>query len=426
MADKNYKTTEKLKSFLDTNQYKRENLCRGVAGLDGRFVRLRNVHPRGGPDGGKDFLGETTDGLLVFGAVGFKNQADDSKEDKKEINDKFKQDLEAALNHEPLPEVFLFFTNVDLTEGEKRGLKNKAIKEGFADCDIFDRERIKSKLNEVDGFALRSQYLDISMNKSEEKSFFNKWGRGIQNLVSESVGSLQDRLSRIEFHSVSGDPIRNFQIIYELEKGEGENVNPHFRIFCSILRRFHDDGVFRIVIGATDDVSRIDGADLGRSYKNAILNITWTGESIPDLTDPEFSKSSGHFIKDRLVAKFKDDWLTAKHPRLTVGDFEGASFIFFSDAQFAQRIKGIHIVSNGYLLDSYSRHELTIDGSDTDPLIPLEFEEGQLLNQWVRIRPSRGSTFQFIFGRKTPTRLIPDRFVKSDAFHQLVSSGQIE
>jgi hypothetical protein len=59
----------------------------------------------------------------VWGAVGFRNSATDSSEDKSWVRKKFLQDLGAALAEKPDLRGFVFFTNVDLTPAEVDALK---------------------------------------------------------------------------------------------------------------------------------------------------------------------------------------------------------------------------------------------------------------------------------------------------------------
>ena len=75
-----YQTDERLKSYLDTNQLHREQLCRAILAIDKRFSDVRPRHPRGGPDGGRDIEALFRDESLAYGAVGFVNQANDSKD----------------------------------------------------------------------------------------------------------------------------------------------------------------------------------------------------------------------------------------------------------------------------------------------------------------------------------------------------------
>jgi hypothetical protein len=80
-----YVTDERLKSFLDTNQLAREQLCLAVLAADKRFSEVRPRHPRGGPDGGRDIEAVFRGGQRTFGAVGFLNQANDSDEQKRQM-----------------------------------------------------------------------------------------------------------------------------------------------------------------------------------------------------------------------------------------------------------------------------------------------------------------------------------------------------
>src|SRR5882724_10258259 len=119
-----YATVERLKGYLDTNQLSREQMCRAILGIDRRFSAVHPRHPRGGPDGGRDIEAVYKQEQKAFGAVGFVNQANDSKDQKKQIYKKFKADIKSALSSEQKPDVFVFLTNVNLTIGEKDDLIN--------------------------------------------------------------------------------------------------------------------------------------------------------------------------------------------------------------------------------------------------------------------------------------------------------------
>lgn len=97
-----YQTDERLKSFLDTNQLYREQMCRAVLATDKRFSDVRPRHPRGGPDGGRDIQAVYRDEQTTFGAVGFVNQGNDSDEQKRIIKKKFLDDLESATSAEKI------------------------------------------------------------------------------------------------------------------------------------------------------------------------------------------------------------------------------------------------------------------------------------------------------------------------------------
>ena len=78
-----YDTDERLKSYLDTNQIHREQMCLAVVAIDRRVSDVRHSHPRGGPDGARDIEAVFNGVQRVFGAEGFVNQATDSEEPKK-------------------------------------------------------------------------------------------------------------------------------------------------------------------------------------------------------------------------------------------------------------------------------------------------------------------------------------------------------
>jgi len=109
-----YQTDERLKSYLDTNQLHREQMCRAILSIDKRFSDVRPRHPRGGRDGGRDIEAVYREEQVAFGAVGFVNQANDSGEQKKTIKGKFQSDLDSAVAVDKKPNAFVFFTNINL------------------------------------------------------------------------------------------------------------------------------------------------------------------------------------------------------------------------------------------------------------------------------------------------------------------------
>lgn len=122
-------TEERLRTWV-VSQPDRERMCLGILASDSRFVDVRPRRPKGGRDGSRD-IELTCDGHTVWGAVGFRNNATDSKEDKKWVVDKFSEDLDAALKENPSLWGFVFLTNIDLTPSEvtnlSRSLQNAAV-----------------------------------------------------------------------------------------------------------------------------------------------------------------------------------------------------------------------------------------------------------------------------------------------------------
>ena len=167
-------TDERLRSYLDSNQLSRERMCLAVLAIDKRFTDVRPRHPSGGRDGGRDIEAVFEGGQKTFGAAGFMNGANDSAEQKKAIKAKFQSDLKSALEADKFLKCFVFFTNINLTVGEKDEMIAKAKKAGILFCEIFDRERIRVSLDNADGFAIRFQYLGLPLSEAEQATFFAK------------------------------------------------------------------------------------------------------------------------------------------------------------------------------------------------------------------------------------------------------------
>jgi hypothetical protein len=75
-----YVTDQRLKGYLDSYQLHREQMCLAVMAIDKRFSDVRPRHPRGGPDGARDIEAVFKESLRAFGAVGFVNRANASRQ----------------------------------------------------------------------------------------------------------------------------------------------------------------------------------------------------------------------------------------------------------------------------------------------------------------------------------------------------------
>jgi hypothetical protein len=135
---------------------------------------------------------------VAYGAVGFKNSATDSKDEKKEIQKKFMEDLAAARAAKPDLTVFVFFTNVDLTPTEERALRTTATKKGLSTVEIVDRERMRILLDSPRGLAYRFQYLDLPLSSAEQATFFNEFGSELQSLMTQRFERVDQALARVE------------------------------------------------------------------------------------------------------------------------------------------------------------------------------------------------------------------------------------
>jgi hypothetical protein len=252
-----YETDARLKSYLDTNQLGREQMCLAVLAIDKRFSEVRPRHPGGGPDGGRDIEAIYRQAQLAYGAIGFVNQANDSGEQKKKINKKFSEDLASAVGADPRPEVFVFFTNLNLTIGEKDALITDARHAGTTYCDIFDRERIRISLDGPDGFSIRFQYLGLALSEEEQASFFAKWGDDIQSLVASGFQRLERTLDRVLFLQEAADVLTTLKFIFELDREYPANEIGHFRAFCIVQLKEIKHDIFEVLFVSTDKADRM-------------------------------------------------------------------------------------------------------------------------------------------------------------------------
>ena len=427
-----YETDEKLKSYLDTNQLHREQLCTAVLAIDKRFSDVRPRHPRGGRDGGRDIQALFQGDQTAFGAVGFVNQANDSMEQKKTIFSKYTDDLKSALTTDTKPHVFIFFTNVNLTLGEKDSLIEKSRKKGISYSEIFDRERLRIALDSPDGFSIRFQFLNIVLSEEEQASFFARWGDDIQSVISTGFQKVESMLNRILFFQEAGDPLHYLTFSFELDREySGDNIG-HFRVFCSMHLKEPKHKVLDIIFGSSDKSKRMRD-DIGSNteiekagIKHGISGGQWESyldlEQEEDLEEPENEVhyeqvgSSSAIGRDEikfLPIVYSRDSFMGYLPTISMRDLDEAMFLPMLNRSLAEKVHAIHIYSNGYKIQEIGSKDFGIDDSEFEPRIPVEFSDQELEDRWVRIRPSTGaSVFYFRFFEQTPKRMFVPEEVK--------------
>jgi hypothetical protein len=421
-----YQTDEKLKSYLDTYQLHREQMCRAVLATDKRFTDVRPRHPRGGPDGGRDIQAIFRDELTAFGAVGFVNQANDSEEQKKKIKKKFSDDLESAISAEPKLKAFVFFTNINLTIGEKDSLISHAKKEGVLNCDVFDRERLRIALDSPDGFSIRFQYLNIHLSEEEQASFFSRWGDDIQSVISSGFQKIEGTLNRVLFLQESNDPITSLTISFELKKKYSGDEIGHFRAFCYLTLKEPKHRILSVLFGASDKSNRMrndndtDFSSQKSGIKYGIGSGQWEQHVNFEDNDNESSEhdeetekwsqvgsgsSIGRDEVEFLPISYSKSSFIRFFPVISLRDLDDAMFLPFVNRSFAEKIKAIHIYSNGYKLQEIAESDINIDTAEIEPNFPALFDDSELSDQWVRVRPQGSSTYYMRFFERTPKRL---------------------
>lgn len=429
-----YETDERLKSYLDTNQLQREQLCLAILALDKRFTDVRPRHPRGGADGGRDIEAQFRGTELAYGAVGFVNQAADVDEKKKTIRIKFRDDLNSAWDANPRPSVFVFFTNVNFTVGEKSDLVAQAQAKGFAVCDILDRERLRVALDSPDGFAARFQFLNISMSDSEQASFFAKWGDEIQSVIATGFQEVHSTLSQLLFLQEAERPISGLHVQFKLKREYDATEIGHFRAFCSIYLREPKLGILGLLIGKTDKSNRFrtdikqestEYPGIGSGIASGQWKVAWdiTSEhddsSESELNDKKdvgkylpLGSGSGVGMKSvqNLVVSYNTDSFIRFEPVLTLMDFDECSWIPILNKSLAEKLDSIRIFANGYMLYDSDKKGFGIDNSKFELDLGEVFSEDELSDPWVRIRPAEpSSAFNLSFVDNVPVRMFKSK-----------------
>lgn len=408
-----YQTDERLKSYLDTNQLLRERMCRSILATDKRFSEVRPRHPRGGPDGGRDIQAIFREEQTAFGAVGFVNQANDSDEQKKIIKKKFIDDLESASSADIVPKVFIFFTNINLTLKEKENLIVKAKKKNFLHCEILDREMLRIALDNLDGFSIRFQYLNIPLSEAEQASFFAKWGDDIQSVISTGFQKIDNTLNRILFFQEASDSLAYLTFSFELDKEYDAERIGHFRLFCSMHLKELKHKIFSILFGSFDRTDRIGESfmvDEKAGIKYGISGAQWEQYLSEDKNEFQYSligSSAGigmNIVKSISITYSKDN-LVRLSPNLNLKDFDEAMYLPIVNKSLAEKVNIIHIYANGYKLQEIYKSEFKIDYDPFKAEIPIEFNSNELQDSWVRIRPNNSSAFKISFSDKTPKRM---------------------
>jgi hypothetical protein len=433
-------TDMRLRSWLDTNQRDREQMCRSVLALDSHYSDVRPRHPSGGPDGGRDIEAVFDGERVAYGAVGFQNSGNDSEEQKKQIRGKFSSDLKSALAARRDLKVFAFFTNLHFTMGEQSEMKEEARKAGIEHCDILDRERLRIELDSPAGFFLRFQHLGIPLSEAEQASFLARYGDRIQEVVSTGFQRIERTLNRILFLQEAGNVLAAIQIRFQLKESYSAAEVGHFRAFVDLWLRALKHDIFMILFGSSDKSNRFRD-DLKDDLKNQPAGIAhgigsgqWeehvklpqpggpNEESKPDLgpgtTDQEVRDDhdlvyvgSGSSIGMDPVPAITihythDDTLIRFQPRLDLRDLDDCMFLPFLNQSLAEKLQSIEVFANGYKLARIGPEDFRIDRSQYKRPFPDAFSPAELADPWVRIRPSNGSsTFQLNFMSTTPRRM---------------------
>ena len=416
-----YQTDERLKSYLDTNQLYREQMCLALLKNDRRFTNVVPRQPHGGADGGRDIEALYMDREKTFGAVGFINQANDSKEQKKQIKKKFKDDLARVVQVEKILSVFIFFTNIRFTVNEKDSLIMQAKKVGISTCEIWDRERLRIGLDTADGFCIRYQYLGISLSEEEQASFFSRWGDDIQSVISTGFQKIEKKLDDIIFYQVANETLQYLSVTIKLKRVYKAEEIGHFRMFCFFDITQPHCKIDEIIIGASDKSHRMM-PNLHKSknvqlsgIKYGICRGAWEGYygNTKKLKSVSPSASIGMNEVEKINFSYNKDGFIIRYPHnMSIMDINKSYFVFFVNKSISKCIDSIIINANEYTIEKIYGDSFLIDESDVDfESFPVLFSEEEMKDPWVRIRPNNvNSLFKIDFHKKVPQRIsIPEK-----------------
>ena len=333
-------TDERLRHALNADQPSRERLCTALLALDRNFSDIRPRRPEGGPDGGRDI--ECLRGPNVcFGAVGFVNNASDSPKDKKDIKKKFKSDLLSAIQQNKDLKAFVFFTNIDLTPSEVSELKHFAEAQGISFTDIYWRDRIRQALDGTEGLAIRYQYLGISLSEAEQASFFSRFGKDLESLLTGKFERLEQKIDFIEYLRWQTGMIRmvTFDVLFnEPEKSE-KNEYEHFRVCLELQGLAHEKR--NIIIGGQDDYWKSNN-DMWFFGTKTFFFRERVGK-IDESWLPQHTRVGGGYV-DGLHIGVK--WFPVSN--ILAAEFENLNFNF----HFTENLRG-RIAKVKFAIDSY-------------------------------------------------------------------------
>jgi hypothetical protein len=349
-------------------------MCLQVLKLDRRYSDVQPRRPNGGPDGGRDiqaiFRGE-----IVFGAVGFLNSVSDDAKDKRKIKKKFKDGLDAALEAKSDLAGFVFFTNADLTPGERDKLIEHARGKGVAHVEIYWRDLIRTCLDGPEGFAIRAQYLQIMMNDAEQAAFFSRFGNELQDLITDRFSLLDRKIARLEFLLECQSPLTRLRIDLGLKRSVRSVDLAPYRLLlvvqdqrsagqpalCLVVR---GDRSSDTTVGQEIEVSLVCGGSASRFGSGRLISISTNNIDV----DADL----------RAGVEFLPMLGSLNHKRV----------LMYCTKSLIKHISSVSLTANDYLLSSHPVSEIMQDDVEATADIPmmmtLDLPEGET---WIELAP---------------------------------------
>lgn len=432
-------TDRRLKDHLNTNQAERERMCLEILSVQDGYTDLKPRLPKGGPDGGRDIQGFYK-GELCFGAVGFVNDASDTDQHRKQIQNKFGEDLNNALrpeNDKPIPKSFIFFSNVGLTPNIILDLQKLAYERGAYHCEIFDRERLRIILDSNRGYAIRFRYLDIPLNDSEQKDFFSMWADGIRSLIGSGIRGIDQTTKRTQFLLESQLLLDNLGTSVKLDTSVWEACKGEFFFQTSLTLRVQSQGLMGFVYGGgtreilenpEDRKARSEDVTRNSQYRFGFTLLLPDTEQYSQFEGKEdqygtpkgtadaneithIKTSGGHGVleverRDLHFITLSEPFIFRLEPTCKLVELHRCMITFECSKEIADHVSEIVIFGGGYDLLKLSRSDIRIEQGHYEHLqVPKEEKHDAASHEWASLRPSDlTSVFSIDLMDKTPRR----------------------
>jgi len=355
-------------------------MCVALLALVPGYSEVQPRRPKGGPDGARDLSAVYRGQVEAWGAVGFRNGANDSSEDKRWVKAKFEADLEAAKRENPNLSVFVFFTNVDLTPKEQGQLQEYAHSKGIQRLDLFYRERLRIILDSPEGLGLRFQYLNIPLSDAEQAAFFERFGAELERLVLQGFDVLDRKLARIEFFHDCGKRLVDLRFAVALRSPALPNELAHFRTLMA-LTDFSAEDPHPALWLATRDAYATRGEGESRVLLPGVKTIAWSRNPDAELQNTVL----GSLNAGRLAELVARTGVHKRGPFTTLGDLDRKDIDVYVTEPLVARIAQLGLLANGYWLVLLPITAFTI--SERQPFVnwpdQLSPEEREI--KWMRL-----------------------------------------
>jgi hypothetical protein len=371
-------TEERLRTWA-LAQEERERMCLGILSLDPRYSSVRPRRPKGGPDGGRDIEAVFSDRVHVWGGVGFRNNANDSTEDKRWARDKFELDISSARSGSPDVLGFAFFTNVDLTPAEISEFEEHARSCGFSHIEIFHRERLRIALDSPRGLALRYQHLGIALSEPEQAAFFAEYGTQLEATLRRGFSQVEARLYRLEFFHDTTLRLDSVELIVELKREFSPAELGHFRVLVEFLD-LHEPEPHPTLWLACRDANFMQASNESEIPLIGTRNLSWSRH--PDESLQNMAFSANQLTTSSLNA---GTGINGRGPFPKLGDLDRKNLSIYVTEGLFEKISGIYIAANEYWIAGAQAETFVKVESSAQPNWPEPLTDVEISQKWTLI-----------------------------------------